>query len=53
LVAVLRRLGLAPDLNHLRIAALERQIAAEGFQTVERLVQQGTVPTVYLVTRRA
>jgi ubiquinone/menaquinone biosynthesis C-methylase UbiE len=53
LVAVLRRLGLAPDLNHLRIAALERQIAAEGFQTVERLVQQGTVPTLYLVTRRA
>jgi len=51
LVAVMRAFGKAPDVVHLTIAGLERHLAAEGFETVERLVQTGFVPTLYVVAR--
>ena len=53
MVGAMALAGKAPPVRFFGVPALERAVARAGFETVERLVQPGFAPRLYLVARRA
>ncbi|MGR3541817.1 MAG: class I SAM-dependent methyltransferase [Hasllibacter sp.] len=53
MVGAMALAGKAPPVRFFSIAALEDAIARAGFASIERLVQPGLAPRLYLVARRA